>query len=132
MSKLCLAMLFFGLLASSCVRASSSEPVGIQLYSDISTSCFFTVNRVREDNVKTYRVISSSPRDCGKVDRQTGRVLAGEVDLHCPSGYSSIGLPRGGPVGSNDGDIFYRVEGFCGSNHYIKGSALKLLTAPAP
>ncbi|MEN8668892.1 MAG: hypothetical protein ABF318_07205, partial [Ketobacter sp.] len=69
------------LIVTACVLMSISsrsvladEPRNvIQVNSDITVSCFFTVNQLQDKDSDVYRIVSSSPRDCGAVDEKTGR-----------------------------------------------------------
>jgi hypothetical protein len=112
-----LKILIFTLLGFIALNTEASEPnkAVIQLNSDITVSCFFTVNTLQNEGILEYRVIGSSPRDCGSVDLLTGKLLESKVKLYCPNGYDAIGISRGGAVGSHGANIFYQAQGLCRS-----------------
>ncbi|MFA0809423.1 hypothetical protein [Microbulbifer epialgicus] len=111
MKRAILTIFLFELMGVTAVGADIPEV--IQVNSDISVSCFFTVNKLRNQSSQVYRIVSSSPRNCGAIDEVTGRVLTTQVKLHCPHGYEPTGIPRGGPVGSLGVEIFYQAQGMC-------------------
>jgi hypothetical protein len=106
------------------VLADESRNV-IQVNSDITVSCFFTVNQLQNNESYVYRIVSSSPRDCGAVDEKTGRLLETKVSLYCPRGYESVGIPRGGPIGSHGAEIFYQAQGMCRAIYYLPLNSLQ-------
>jgi len=112
-----LLLISLGLIVFS-ANASVPKPV-IEVNTDISTFCYFTVNRFQSGDKATYRVVSSSPRDCGQVDEKTGRVIEARVNLYCPRGYEQVGIPRGGPTGSFESDIYYQVQGLCRAQYFL-------------
>lgn len=110
-------------------NASTPAPT-IEVNTDISTFCYFTVNRFQRGEDITFKIISSSPRDCGEVDEKTGRVLESKVNLYCPRGYEQIGIPRGGPTGSFGDDIYYQAQGLCRATYFLPVTNLTIPGIP--
>jgi len=98
----------------------------VQVNSDISVSCYFTVSVIKNSGRSSYRVVASSPRDCGAVDEATGKLLETKVNLYCPRGYDAVGIPRGGPTGSYRTEIYYEAQGMCRSAYYLPLDAIDL------
>lgn len=121
-----LAVTVFALMGMNSNKVLADEPRNvIQINSDITVSCFFTVNQLKSNDSDVYRIVSSSPRDCGAVDEKTGRLLETKVSLYCPRGYEPVGIPRGGPIGGHGADIFYQAQGMCRAIYYLPMNSLQ-------
>lgn len=120
--------LFGAALFSIGAHAGEAKEAVVQVNSDITVSCYFTVSVLKNDGRPSYRVVGSSPRDCGAVDETTGKLLETKVNLYCPRGYDAVGIPRGGPVGSYGTEIFYQAQGMCRSVYYLPLDAIDLFT----
>jgi hypothetical protein len=96
-------------LLSFNVLSDSTKKEMVKIVDDIYVPCYVTA-RVHSGE---YSVINSSPPDCGKVSKGTGRLISDELDLPCPTGYYRAGRVSGGPVGSYRSKIFYRAEVLC-------------------
>jgi len=87
----------------------------------IEASCYWTAEKfesqatldVSGNTTFQYRIIQSSPLDCGSIDNFTGKIKLQSVNLYCPGGYETAGLIRGGVVGASNREYFYRAEGYC-------------------
>jgi hypothetical protein len=106
------------------VQQGEAKEAVVQVNSDITVSCYFTVSVLKDSGRPSYRVVGSSPRDCGAVDETTGKLLETKVNLYCPRGYDAVGIPRGGPVGSYGVEIFYEAQGMCRSAYYLPLDAI--------
>ena len=110
------AFLASGLCHSSTNNSTQSIVTKIQVHSDILVECYFTV-RVLADS--SFGIIASSPRSCGAINNSTGTIIIRNVDVNCPEHFENIGVPRGGPVGSNGGDIYYKAHGICRRTYFL-------------
>lgn len=126
MKNIILIVTAYVLMSISSRSVLADEPRNvIQVNSDITVSCFFTVNQLQDKDSDVYRIVSSSPRDCGAVDEKTGRLLEAKVSLYCPRGYEPVGIPRGGPIGSHGAEIFYQAQGMCRAIYYLPLNSLQ-------
>jgi len=107
------------MLFSNEILAEKAKKAVVQVNSDITVSCYFTVSQLKDNGIPVYRVVGSSPRDCGAVDRTSGKLLETKVNLYCPRDYEAVGIPRGGPVGSYGTEIFYQAQGMCRSVYFL-------------
>lgn len=87
---------------------------GVKVVTDITLSCYMTALKSKSAAGQiSYGIISSSPRDCGVIDRKTGRLDESKTRIFCPRGYRKEGFVRGGAVGASGDNIFYKADGLC-------------------
>lgn len=107
-------MLFIAICLLS-IKAYGETPTGgVKIVTDITLSCYMTALKSKSAAGQTsYGIISSSPRDCGVIDRKTGRLSESKTRIFCPRGYRKEGFVRGGAVGASGDNIFYKADGIC-------------------
>lgn len=113
-------MLIIAICLLSIEAQGGTSAERISIVTDITLSCYMTALKLKDVNGKiSYRVISSSPRDCGVIDPKTGRLNEFKTRIYCPRGYEQDGFVRGGVVGAFDDNVFYKAEGICLADYFL-------------